>query len=208
MLMNSNKTIKILNSISNIPQVDNNDLSKVNFESRPIKKRISNTKLAFSTIGVLLVCIAIILPIVLTQGIPHNYVEAPSYYNESSLTLRAIDKIENKKILLPNQDFSTFALYNYEDAHIGYKFISNKSINNYENIEIVITKAAHIIEDDNYKVLFEKTRFSCVKVYYNEIPAENGYVYYISFFKNDHNYRVSFESSTQTNVKKALRQIF
>ena len=46
------------------------------------------------------------------------------------------------------------------------------------------------------------------KVYYNEIQFENSFAYYISFFKNEHNYRVSFESSEPINVKKALQHIF
>lgn len=210
MLMYSNKlkTRKIINSLSSIPQVDNNDLFKVNFESKSIKKQKLFSRVALSTIIALIICTAIVLPIVLTQGVPSNHVAPPNYYKEIDLSLRAIDQITDKKILMPNQNLNTFELYNYENVHIGYKLISNQSIHNYENVNIVITEAEHIIEDDNYKVMLENTRFKCVKVYYNEIQFENSFAYYISFFKNEHNYRVSFESSEPVNVKKALQHIF
>ena len=202
------KTRKIINSLSSIPQVDNNDLFKVNFESKSIKKQKLFSRVALSTIIALIICTAIVLPIVLTQGVPSNHVAPPNYYKEIDLSLRAIDQITDKKILMPNQNLNTFELYNYENVHIGYKLISNQSIHNYENVNIVITEAEHIIEDDNYKVMLENTRFKCAKVYYNEIQFENSFAYYISFFKNEHNYRVSFESSEPVNVKKALQHIF
>ena len=208
MYSNKLKTRKIINSLSNIPQVDNNDLFKVNFESKSIKKQKLFSRVALSTIIALIICTAIVIPVVLTQGVLSNHAAPPNYYKESELSLRAIEQVTDKKILLPNHNLNTFELYNYENVHIGYKLISNQSIHNYENVNIVITEAEHIIEDDNFKVMLEKTRFSCVKVYYNEIQIENSFTYYISFFKNEHNYRVSFESSEPVNVNKALQHIF